>query len=230
MEEKRKIIQLNNIQKTFHTKNKEINVLMDLNAEFYEGKLYAIMGHSGNGKSTLIHILGLIDECDDGEYQIYGKNVKNLKDKDASYLRMKNIGFVFQEFNLVPTLKSYENVMLPMLINKEIQPKEKKEKSIELLESVGLKERINHFPKELSGGEQQRVAIARSLANNPNIILADEPTGNLDEKSEKEIFTLLKKLAEEGKCVIVVSHSNEIKNYADKVYVLNKGKLEGENE
>ena len=230
MEEKTKIIQLNNIQKTFHTKNKKINVLRNLNAEFYAENLYAIMGHSGNGKSTLIHILGLIDVCDDGEYQIYGKNVKNLKDKDASYMRMKNIGFVFQEFNLIPTLKAYENVMLPMLINKEIQLKEKKERSIELLESVGLKERINHFPKELSGGEQQRVAIARSLANNPNIILADEPTGNLDEKSEKEIFTLLKKLAEEGKCVIVVSHSNEIKNYADKVYVLNKGKLEGENE
>ena len=188
------------------------------------------MGHSGNGKSTLIHILGLIDECDEGEYQIYGKNVKNLKDKDASYMRLKNIGFVFQEFNLVPTLKAYENVMVPMLINKEIQAKERKERAIELLSSVGLKERINHFPKELSGGEQQRVAIARSLANNPNIILADEPTGNLDEKSEREIFTLLKKLAEEGKCVIVVSHSSEIKNYADKVYILDKGKLEGENE
>ena len=196
MEEKTKIIQLNNIQKTFHTKNKKINFLRNLNAEFYAENLY----------------------------------VKNLKDKDASYMRMKNIGFVFQEFNLIPTLKAYENVMLPMLINKEIQLKEKKERSIELLESVGLKERINHFPKELSGGEQQRVAIARSLANNPNIILADEPTGNLDEKSEKEIFTLLKKLAEAGKCVIVVSHSNEIKNYADKVFVLNKGKLEGENE
>ena len=230
MEEKSKVIQLKNIQKTFHTKNKEINVLRNLNAEFYEGKVYAIMGHSGNGKSTLIHILGLIDECDEGEYQIYDKNVKNLKDKEASYMRMKNIGFVFQEFNLVPTLKAYENVMVPMLINKEIQPKERKERAIELLESVGLKERINHFPKELSGGEQQRVAIARSLANNPNIILADEPTGNLDEKSEKEIFTLLKKLAEEGKCVIVVSHSSEIKNYADKVYILDKGKLEGENE
>ena len=230
MEEKSKVIQLKNIQKTFHTKNKEVNVLRNLNAEFYEGKVYAIMGHSGNGKSTLIHILGLIDECDEGEYQIYGKNVKNLKDKDASYMRLKNIGFVFQEFNLVPTLKAYENVMVPMLINKEIQAKERKERAIELLSSVGLKERINHFPKELSGGEQQRVAIARSLANNPNIILADEPTGNLDEKSEREIFTLLKKLAEEGKCVIVVSHSSEIKNYADKVYILDKGKLEGENE
>ena len=230
MEEKSKVIQLKNIQKTFHTKNKEVNVLRKLNAEFYEGNLYAVMGHSGNGKSTLIHILGLIDECDEGEYQIYGKNVKNLKDKDASYMRLKNIGFVFQEFNLVPTLKAYENVMVPMLINKEIQAKERKERAIELLSSVGLKERINHFPKELSGGEQQRVAIARSLANNPNIILADEPTGNLDEKSEREIFTLLKKLAEEGKCVIVVSHSSEIKNYADKVYILDKGKLEGENE
>lgn len=229
MENTDAIIKLENIQKTYHKKEKKLNVLKNLNVEFYSGQLYAIMGHSGNGKSTLIHILGLIDQFDDGEYHIYSQNAKNLNDKESSYIRMKNIGFVFQEFNLVPTLKAYENVMMPMLINDEIKPKERKIKAIELLSRVGLKERINHFPKELSGGEQQRVALARSLANNPNIILADEPTGNLDEKSEKDIFLLLKELAQNGKCVIVVSHSSEIKKYADKVYILDNGKLEGEN-
>ena len=229
MENTDAIIKLENIQKTYHKKEKELNVLKNLNVEFYSGQLYAIMGHSGNGKSTLIHILGLIDQFDDGEYHIYSQNVKNLNDKESSYIRMKNIGFVFQEFNLVPTLKAYENVMVTMLINDEIKPKERKIKAIELLSIVGLKDRINHFPKELSGGEQQRVALARALANNPNIILADEPTGNLDEKSEKDIFLLLKELAQNGKCVIVVSHSSEIKKYADKVYILDNGKLEGEN-
>lgn len=225
MKNSKSIIKLTNIQKKYYTKLKEIEVLKNLNAEFYSGQLYAIMGHSGNGKSTLIHILGLIDEFDNGKYEIYDKNIKNLSDDELSNIRMKNIGFVFQEFNLIPTLKAFENVMLPMLINKGIEAKDRKEKAIELLKKVGLEERINHFPKELSGGEQQRVAIARSLANNPNIILADEPTGNLDTKSEEDIFTLLKEFAEQGKCVIVVSHSNEIKKYADKVYVLENGKL-----
>ena len=221
-------IEVRDLKKTYYTQNKEISVLKNLNAEFYSGKFYAIMGHSGNGKSTLIRSLGLIDKFDEGEYQVLGRNVKNLNDKESSYLRMKNIGFVFQEINLMPTLKAFENVIIPMLINDEIKKFERKNRAIELLNSVGLKERINHFPKELSGGEQQRVAIARALANNPNIILADEPTGNLDQQSEKTIFLLLKELAKEGKCVIVVSHSNEIKKYADQVYILNNGKLEGE--
>lgn len=228
MENSKLIIKLTNITKTYHTKNKEVNVLKKINAEFFEGKVYAIMGHSGNGKSTLIHILGLVDKFDSGEYQIYNKDTRLLNDKELSYLRMKNIGFVFQEFNLMPTLKAYENVIVPMLINKEIENKDRKNRAIELLKNVGLSERVSHYPRELSGGEQQRVAIARALANNHNIILADEPTGNLDEQSEKEVFTLLKKLAQNGKCVIIVSHSNEIKKYADKVYYLNNGKLEGD--
>lgn len=228
MEDKDIAIKINNLQKTYHTKNKEINVLKNLNATFYSGQLYAIMGHSGNGKSTLIHILGLIDQFDNGEYKIFNREIKDLNDKELSNIRLKNIGFIFQDFNLMPTLKAFENVMVPMLINKEIDIKQRKNRAIELLNHVGLKERFNHFPKELSGGEQQRVAIARSLANNPNIILADEPTGNLDEKNETIIFELLKKLSENGKCVIVVSHSNKIREYADKTYLLNNGKLEGD--
>ena len=141
---------------------------------------------------------------------------------------MKNIGFVFQGMNLDPSLTAYENVMVPMFINKEISPKVRKEKAIELLKKVGLGDRINHFPKQLSGGEQQRVAIARALANNPNIILADEPTGNLDEKTENEIFMLLKEISKNGKCIIVVSHSNDVKKYADKVMYIKSGSIVGD--
>ena len=221
MENTDAIIKLENIQKTYHKKEKELNVLKNLNVEFYLGQLYAIMGHSGNGKSTLIHILGLIDQFDDGEYHIYSQNVKNLNDKESSYIRMKNIGFVFQEFNLVPTLKAYENVMVPMLINDEIKPKERKIKAIELLSIVGLKDRINHFPKELSGGEQQRVAIARALSFDPEVILADEPTGNLDLGTQDEIMRIFRRLvSEQNKCVIIVTHSPEVAACADEVYKL----------
>ena len=138
---------------------------------------------------------------------------------------MKNIGFIFQSFYLNQTLKAYENVMLPMLINRDIERKDRKERAIKLLESVGLKDRIDHFPNELSGGQQQRVAIARALANNPSIILADEPTVNLDEDNAHEIFFRLRELANNGKCVVVVTHSNEVKKYADRIYKFSNKKL-----
>ncbi len=186
------------------------------------------MGHSGSGKSTLINMLGLIDHFDSGKYTLYDTDVNEFNDTRSSYLRMKNIGFIFQEFHLNPTLKAYENVIVPMLLNKNINAKERKNKADNLLKKLGLEDRIDHFPKELSGGEQQRVAIARALANDPHIILADEPTGNLDEKNEKEIFSHLKTLAQTGKCIIVVSHSEYVKQYADKVYKIVGGKLVGE--
>lgn len=219
------VIRLEQLSKSYHTKTEKLEVLKKISIAFEEGKFYAITGHSGRGKSTLINILGLIDQFDDGFYYLYGKNVKDLTDKEMSQLRMKNIGFVFQEFYLNTTLKAYENVIVPMLINKQILKSERKKRAVKLLEMVGLKDRIEHFPKELSGGEQQRVAIARALANNPSIIIADEPTGNLDEKNEEQIFELLQKIAKEGKCVIVVSHSKEIKKYADVIYSLSNGEL-----
>lgn len=222
------IMTLKNITKTYKMKNKSVNILKDINANFSTGKFYAIMGHSGSGKSTLINILGLIDKSDTGSYECYNYNISKLNDNELSELRMKNIGFIFQEFYLNPSLNAIENVMVPMLINKKINPNERKEKAFELLKSLGLEDRIDHYPKELSGGEQQRVAIARALANDPNIILADEPTGNLDVDSEREIFLLLKKLSNNGKCVIVVSHSNEVINYADKLYKIVAGRLVGE--
>lgn len=226
--EKQRVMNLENINKTYKTKSKEVKVLQNLSIEFFSHNFYAIMGHSGSGKSTLINILGLIDTFDNGSYELYGLKSKEYKDIELSKLRMEHIGFIFQGFHLKPTLKAYENVMIPMLINKNIPKAKRKDKATELLGKVGLIDRLEHFPKELSGGEQQRVAIARALANNPTIILADEPTGNLDEKTEQEIFKLLKDLSREGKCVIVVSHSEYVKEYADKVYKLKNGKLVGD--
>ena len=221
------LIKLENISKEYKTNTKVIKVLNDVNAKFYSGKFYAIMGHSGSGKSTLVNILALIDNFDSGAYYLYNLNIKDFNDKKLSNLRMNNIGFIFQEINLIPTLKAYENVMVPMLINKKIKPNERKELALKLLKEVGLEDKIDHFPKELSGGEQQRVAIARALANDPNIIIADEPTGNLDEKTESEIFELLKKLSVKGRCIIMVSHSEYVKKYADEVLKIENGKLVG---
>ena len=217
---------IENVCKVYKTKNDEVKALDNVSYEFKPGKLYAIMGHSGSGKSTLISILGLIETLTSGRITINNKDISKLKDDELANLRMKYIGFVFQDFYLDEHLKAYENVLLPMLINKEIKESDRKEKALKLLTDLGLNERINHYPKELSGGECQRVAIARSLANDPKIILADEPTGNLDEENEKLVFETLNDLAKKGKCVIVVTHSEEIKKYADEILKITKGKLE----
>ena len=217
---------IENVCKVYKTKNDEVKALDNVSYEFKPGKLYAIMGHSGSGKSTLISILGLIETLTSGRITINNKDISKLKDDELANLRMKYIGFVFQDFYLDEHLKAYENVLLPMLINKEIKESDRKEKALKLLTDLGLNERINHYPKELSGGEQQRVAIARSLANDPEIILADEPTGNLDKKKKKLVFETLNDLAKKGKCVIVVTHSEEIKKYADEILKITKGKLE----
>lgn len=220
-----KIIELINLKREYKTPKENLEVLKGINYSFEQGKLYAIKGHSGSGKTTLVRILGLMDDLTSGEYLLYNKTTKSLSDRDSSYYRMKHIGFIFQEYNLNPYLKAYENVIVPMLINKKIKPQNRLSKAENLLSDVGLFERKDHFPKELSGGEQQRVAIARALANNPDIIIADEPTGNLDKKNEKIIFKILKQMAESGKCVIVVSHSDEISSYADVNLLLEDGLL-----
>ena len=225
MKKKESLITLNNVTKNYISRHRNILVLDDISVEFLSGTFYLIIGHSGNGKSTLINILGLIDSKFDGNYTIYGQNISTLNDKDLAKIRMQHIGFIFQDFYLDPYLKAIENVIVPMYINKSIAKENRKSKAIELLDRVGLKERIHHFPRELSGGEQQRVAIARALANDPDIILADEPTGNLDSTNEKMIFDQLKKLSKDGKCVIVVSHSDLAKKYADVVYELDDHKL-----
>lgn len=216
---------LESVSKFYYLGKQSFEILKDITYKFKMGNFYAIMGESGAGKSTLISILGLLENITSGKYLINEHDVANLPDKESSEIRMKHIGFVFQDFNLDENLKAYENVMIPMLINKTIDNKQKKEKAIVALDKVGLKERVNHLPKQLSGGEKQRVAIARALANDPEIILADEPTGNLDSKTEKRIFEILKKLSESGKCVIVVSHSDVVKDYADTVLELCDGRL-----
>lgn len=219
------IIELNGISKTYKKGNEEVKALTNINFTFDKGKFYAIMGHSGSGKSTLISILGLMNKFDSGEFFLNGKNIKDLNNIEASKIRMKEIGFIFQEFYLDEYMTALDNVILPMLINKEIDKMNREKIAEDLLKKFNLVERKNHLPKELSGGEKQRVCIARALANNPSIILADEPTGDLDEENEKMIFNYLKELSNEGKCVIVVSHSNEVKNYADILIELNNGKL-----
>lgn len=219
-----------NIEKTYSTSTEKVIGITNFSYSFEKGKFYAIMGHSGSGKSTLIRILGLMDNATSGKYVINGKDVSKLSDKELSTIRMENIGFIFQDYYLDQNLKAYENVMLPMLINKKIDRSDRKNKAIDLLNNIGLGDRVNHYPKELSGGEQQRVCITRALANNPDYLLGDEPTGNLDEENEIKVLETLKNLSLNGKCVIVVSHSNEVKNYADEVLFIKNGKLVVENE
>lgn len=224
-------MKLINAEKKYNIKSNEIIVFKNLNIQFDEknGKFYAIMGHSGSGKSTLIQILGLLDELTNGKYILNKIDTNKLTEDEKSFIRMKKIGFVFQSFHLNNKLKAYENVMLPMMINKNIKSNERKKKAIFLLKQLNLENRINHFPNELSGGEQQRVAIARALANDPDIILADEPTGNLDVQNEREVFKILKQLAKSGKCVIVVSHNDIIKQYADEIFLMDNGILKSGN-
>lgn len=219
------IIKLYNCIKNYSINDKKILVLDKVSYEFSINKFYTIMGHSGSGKSTLIQILGLLDNVTSGDIFIKGLNVLDLDENLKAKLRNENIGFIFQSFYLNPNLTALENVLLPTYINSSLKKSEAKTKAIKLLEDLGLGERIKHFPKQLSGGEQQRVAIARALINAPDIILADEPTGSLDEENEKLIFKLLQKISKKGKCVIVVSHNSEIKKYADIVLKLEKGKI-----
>lgn len=219
-------MKLENVCKTFNVGSKHIKVLENVNYQFKLGVFYAIMGESGNGKTTLVNILGLLENITGGKYLIDNRDATNLSDFEAATLRRDYFGFVFQDFNLDEQLKAYENVMVPMLINKNI--KNPKELAISLLKQVGLENRIDHFPKQLSGGEKQRVSIARALANNPKVILADEPTGNLDKDNETKIFKILKELSQNGKCIIVVSHSSEVKKYANIILKIDKGKLSEE--
>lgn len=206
-------------------KNEKVMALNDVSYTFEMNNFYGIMGHSGSGKTTLISILGLLESFDSGTYLINGEEVKDFDNNKISKIRRDYVGFVFQDFYLDEYLNVYENVMLPLITHKELSKETKNEMVIEALTKVGIVDRKNHFPSQLSGGEKQRVAIARALINNPKIILADEPTGNLDEDNEKMIFQILKDLSKEGKCVIVVSHSNEVKSYADKIIKIANGKL-----
>lgn len=219
-----KSIELKNVSKVY---NKNVTAMDNVSLKVSEGEFIAVMGQSGSGKSTLLQVAGLLDSCTSGEVIINGENVSKLDKNKLADVRMKSLGFVFQAFHLNAHLKVYENIMVPMLINNEFKNKaEMKQRAEGLVAKVGLSHRIDHYPSELSGGEQQRVAIARALANDPDFILADEPTGNLDSKNEIMIFEELKRLSDSGKGVLVVSHNDAVIDFADRICVMKDGVLE----
>lgn len=220
------MIELINVQKKYPFKNKCINALDDINIKFEEGKLYGIMGESGSGKSTLMQIIGLLIEPTSGTLKIDGHNTSKLSEKNIANLRKTKLAYIFQSFNLIPTMNVTENVILPLYTNRNLTKKEKVERVNNLLNSLGIENRNKHYPNQLSGGEQQRVAIARALCNNPEIILADEPTASLDKENTIKILSILKKLSNQDKCVIVICHDDIIKDYADEIIYLKNGRTE----
>lgn len=221
-------MKLINVNKSYNTSYGKLQILKNISVSFEKGKFYAIMGRSGSGKSTLVNILGLLDDFDDGDYYLNDINVKQLKDKTKSKIRGLNIGFVFQSFYLNKNLTAYENIILPTYINDKMDDTERKSRALNIMKKLEIIDRREHKPSSLSGGEQQRVAIARALINNPDIIIADEPTGNLDSSNELEVLKILKEISKQGKIVIVVSHNPIIKNYADILYKINDGKISEE--
>lgn len=218
------IIQLKNIKKTYKIDKLEVLALRNINLEVKAGEFLAIMGPSGSGKSTLMNIIGLLDRPTSGGYLLKGKDVSIKSGWERARIRNQEIGFVFQNFNLLPRQSALNNVILPMVYAK-VPPKERKEKAEQILKQIGLEKRLKHKPNELSGGEKQRVAIARALVNEPSIILADEPTGNLDSKSGQEIMEIFKKLNKQGKTIIVVTHEKTIADYTKQTIKLLDGEI-----
>ncbi len=218
------LIQLIDIRKKFQSGKITYEVLKGINLEVYMGDFLAIMGPSGGGKSTLLNILGLLDRPDSGVYLFEGKDVNTFSERELSRLRNQKIGFIFQAFHLIPWATALENTLLPALYGGEIT-KEKIQRAHELLEKLGLGDKKNHKPAELSGGQQQRVAIARALINNPTLLLADEPTGNLDSQSSEEVIKIFENLNKEGLTIIMVTHEREIAQRAKKIKFLKDGKF-----
>lgn len=221
------IIHLENIRKSYYLGKHELQVLKGISLDIFKNEYVALMGPSGSGKSTLMNILGCLDSPSAGNYFLNGKDVSRMPDNDLAEVRNKEIGFVFQQFNLLPRLTAAENVALP-LVYSGISRKERQERAMDVLRRVKLDDRSHHKPNELSGGQAQRVAIARALINNPSIILADEPTGNLDTKTSYEIMEILSKIHTEGNTVILVTHEEDISHYAHRVIRLRDGVIESD--
>ncbi len=218
------MIKLSNITKVFKTEEIETWALRSVNLEVKEGEFVAVMGPSGCGKSTLLNIIGLLDNPTGGTYELNGKEVSQLKENDRTDIRKGVIGFVFQSFNLIDELNVIENIELPLLYM-GIPAKERRKKVKAVMERMAISHRSKHFPNQLSGGQQQRVAIARAVIANPKIILADEPTGNLDSKNGKEVMDLLSELHKEGTTIVMVTHSRHDANYADRIVNLFDGEI-----
>jgi putative ABC transport system ATP-binding protein len=218
-----KIVELKNINKFYKVGKEKAHILKSINLNIKKGEFVMIMGKSGSGKTTLLNILGFLDKFDEGEYIFNNQDVTRLNESERSNFRNLNIGFIFQQFNLINTLNIYQNVELPMIYNNKYSKQEKKEQIENKLSIVELLDKIKQKPVQLSGGQQQRVAIARALVNDPEIIFADEPTGSLDSDTGIEIMELLKELNKQGKTIIMVTHDEDLTKYASKVIKLKDG-------
>lgn len=225
------VIQLNGIRKSYYIgKPNELEILHGIDLEIYEGQFVAIVGYSGSGKSTLMNIIGALDRPTQGSYILDKTNIQGTEDLALSKIRNEKIGFVFQNFNLIPRLSAIKNVELPMAYA-GMSKKERSKRAMELLTIVGMSERAQHLPNELSGGEKQRIAIARAMANNPAIILADEPTGSLDSKTGRKVMDIFHQLHKEnGKTIVLITHSNELAEEADLIITIRDGLVIGTRE
>lgn len=221
------LIKMEGIKKSFNIgKENELEILHGINFDVNDGDFVSVVGQSGSGKSTLMNIIGLLDRQTSGYYELNGVDISKLKDSELSAYRSKKIGFVFQNFNLIPRFNALKNVELPMTYA-GVSKKERTERAEKLLEIVEMKDRMDHLPNELSGGQKQRVAIARSMANNPDIILADEPTGALDSKTGRNVMDLFHKLnKEEKRTIIIITHNMELAEEAGRIYKMTDGRLE----
>ena len=229
MEKAEEIIRLEDIRRIYRVGNQEVRALDGVSLSVYKNEYVAIMGPSGSGKSTLMNILGCLDSPSSGHYVLNGVDVSEMEDSDLADVRNREIGFVFQSFNLLPRYNALENVALPM-VYAGVPARERMERAADALRSVALEERMDHKPNELSGGQKQRVALARALINNPSIILADEPTGNLDTHTSIEIMRLFDEIHRRGNTVIVVTHEEDIAAYAHRIIRLRDGRVESDME
>ena len=218
------MIDLKDITKTYDMGSVKVQVLNGISLHVDEGEFLAVIGPSGSGKSTLMNIIGCLDAPTGGEYYLDGKEISTYNEKQLSKIRNQKIGFIFQKFNLLPKLTALENVELP-LIYRGMNHKERRQRSIDALEKVGLDDRMSHNPTELSGGQQQRVAIARALAGDPPVLLADEPTGNLDSKSGADVMNLIRQLSSEGRTIVLITHDNEIAKAAQRTITIKDGMI-----
>ena len=224
-EEKKVVIELQDVKRNFKVGEETVHALRGVSFKIYEGEFVTIMGKSGSGKSTLLNQLGCLDTPSSGEYYLDGVSVRKMSKSQRAVLRNRKIGFIFQNYNLLPKTTSVENVELPLMYNSSVSAKERHERAINALESVGLGDRLYHKSNQMSGGQMQRVAIARALVNNPAVILADEATGNLDTRTSFEILVLFQKLHSEGRTIIFVTHNPDIANYSSRNILLRDGRV-----